>query len=424
MAKMLCLLIKVALLVRPSVAVLNERNYYAEQGILSIPVTSVNVTLALDTGSSDTWVNPTCVTGQRTDLCAGIPQYKPASSSSSKNLGKPMSLAYGIGRAQGIFYTDDVHLGGASIKAQQFGVATDTQSLDTGLLGIGFGIDYTTQYPNIIDQMATQNITKSRAFSLNLGGVDTKTGAIVFGGIDTKKFYGKLGKQAIIPYKQSPDGFPRYWITMTSLSVTTPSKTIKSIFSGTSQPVFLDSGGTLSQLPASIVTAIVTLFPGARSVGSGQYTVPCSALKQDGYLDFGFGTTTIRVPYHEFVWQADVDLCALGVMANAAGDPTYVLGDSFLRAAYVVYDQDNQNIHLANAASCGTNLVSIGKGSNAVPDLAGECPEAVSKEVATPLAPVTTVTSPTPKSTKTSSSRRGRTTSTPKPTQTLAAGDD
>lgn len=125
-----------------------------------------------------------------------------------------------------------------------------------------------------------------------------------------------------------------YWIIMTSLSVTTPSKTTKSIFSGTSQPVFLDSGGTLSQLPASIVTAIVALFPRARNVSGGQYTVPCSALQQDRYLDFGFENTTIRVPYHEFVWQADVDLCALGVMANAAGDPTYVLGDSFLRAAY------------------------------------------------------------------------------------------
>jgi len=41
MAKMLCLLIEVAFLVGPSVAVLNERNYYAEQGILSVPVTSV-----------------------------------------------------------------------------------------------------------------------------------------------------------------------------------------------------------------------------------------------------------------------------------------------------------------------------------------------------------------------------------------------
>lgn len=41
MAKMLCLLIEVALLVGSSVAVLNERAYFAEQGILTIPVTSV-----------------------------------------------------------------------------------------------------------------------------------------------------------------------------------------------------------------------------------------------------------------------------------------------------------------------------------------------------------------------------------------------
>jgi hypothetical protein len=67
---------------------------------------------------------------------------------------------------------------GADIKAQQFGVASDTQSLDTGLLGIGFGVQYTTAYPNIIDQMAAQNITNSRAFSLNLGGVSTATGKL------------------------------------------------------------------------------------------------------------------------------------------------------------------------------------------------------------------------------------------------------
>ncbi|KAE8454490.1 hypothetical protein EG329_000113 [Mollisiaceae sp. DMI_Dod_QoI] len=453
MAKMLCSLLEVALLVAPSVAFLNERAYYASQGMLEVPVTAIpknvslskrqvadpllnmftgleylisfgigtppqNVTLALDTGSSDTWVNPTCITGQRSDLCAALSQYVPASSSSSKDLGKAMSLAYGIGRAQGVFYTDDVHLGGATIKAQQFGVATDTQSLDTGLLGIGFGLDYTTAYPNIIDQMAAQNITNSRAFSLNLGSVDTAHGAIVFGGIDTKKFYGKLGSTPIIPYRQSPDGFPRYWITMTSLSVTTPAKTTRSIFSGTSQPVFLDSGGTLSQLPASIVTAIVALFPGARDVGGGQYTVPCSALKQDGHLEFGFGTTIIKVPYHEFVWQADVDLCALGVMANAAGDPTYVLGDSFLRAAYVVYDQDNRNIHLANAANCGSNLVPIGKGPGSVPDLVGDCPEPVAaapKTVATPAAPATTLVTKRPSATRTRATTKN-------PTSTPSAG--
>jgi hypothetical protein len=50
-----------------------------------------------------------------------------------------------------------------------------------------------------------------------------------------------------------------------------------------------------------------------------------------------------------------------------------VLGDSFLRAAYVVYDQDNRNLHLAQAANCGSNLVEIGSGSDAVPSVTGDC---------------------------------------------------
>lgn len=49
------------------------------------------------------------------------------------------------------------------------------------------------------------------------------------------------------------------------------------------------------------------------------------------------------------------------------------MGDSFLRAAYVVYDQDNDNIHLAQAANCGSNLVEIDSGSDAVPSVTGDC---------------------------------------------------
>lgn len=50
-----------------------------------------------------------------------------------------------------------------------------------------------------------------------------------------------------------------------------------------------------------------------------------------------------------------------------------MLGDSFLRAAYVVFDQDNRNLHLAQAANCGTNVVAISSGKHAVPSLSGDC---------------------------------------------------
>lgn len=50
-----------------------------------------------------------------------------------------------------------------------------------------------------------------------------------------------------------------------------------------------------------------------------------------------------------------------------------VLGDTFLRAAYVVYDWDNRNIWLASNEDCGSKLIAIGKGPNAIPPLTGEC---------------------------------------------------
>jgi hypothetical protein len=42
-------------------------------------------------------------------------------------------------------------------------------------MGVGPGIEL-TGYPTIIDTLATEGITQSRAFSLDLRGVDSTTG--------------------------------------------------------------------------------------------------------------------------------------------------------------------------------------------------------------------------------------------------------
>lgn len=85
-------------------------------------------------------------------------------------------------------------------------------------------------------------------------------------------------------------------------------------------------------LPPSIVRPLAAAFPGAQNVGSGQYTVPCSAMNQTGFVDFGFGEKIIRVPWKEFVWFVEPGLCALGLMEG--GEGTNILGDTFLRAAF------------------------------------------------------------------------------------------
>lgn len=80
--------------------------------------------------------------------------------------------------------------------------------MPTGLMGVGPGVEL-TGYPIIIDSLATQGFTKSRAFSLDLRGFESAEGAIIFGGIDTGKFSGKLEKCPIIPATAAPDGQDR-----------------------------------------------------------------------------------------------------------------------------------------------------------------------------------------------------------------------
>ncbi|OCK98072.1 acid protease [Cenococcum geophilum 1.58] len=368
---------------------------------LSIGSNSQNVSVQLDTGSSELWVNPDCTTAPTVKLqnfCESLSRYNPATSTSSNNLGDNFELAYGKGEVDGVYYTDDIKVGSSTIKGQQFGVASDSIDLGTGILGVGL---HTPEfnYPSFIESLAAQGQTKSVAFSLDLRSVDEDFGSVIFGGIDTKKYKCDLAKSSIIPASQAPGDYPRYWIYLTGIGQTVPGQSSKSyaLPSGNSKglPVFLDSGGTLSSIPASLFTAIGQDYPGARLDSTGTlYDVPCNA--PSGSIDFTFGGKTISVAYSDFIWNTD-GTCFLGIKSEPSGE--YVLGDSFLRAAYVVYDVDNQNLWLDQADECGSNVIAIGKGPDAVPQVKGcgcgssSTSSSVSKSVSTSSEGPATVTS-------------------------------
>jgi hypothetical protein len=266
----------------------------------------------------------------------------------------------------------------------------ESYDIPVGILGLSPPTsEAQTQYSFVLDSMASQGLIESRAFSLDLRNVDDPNGSVIFGGIDTGKFIGSLEKCPILDPTETPSGADRYWITMTGVGITLPdgeSQTSEAI----EVPVFLDSGGTLSRLPTPIYQAIGDSFPGAQlDQSSSFYYVECDVGKQPGSVDFVFNNKKIAVPYADFIWEADEGQCVVGVLPTDDGKPLPVfsmrlpwltahalepvLGDSFLRAAYVVYDQDNRNLHLAQAANCGSNLVEIGSGTDAVPSVTGDC---------------------------------------------------
>jgi hypothetical protein len=98
----------------------------------------------------------------------------------------------------------------ASIRNQVFGVAYDSSFTGVGIMGAGPDLNgWNAPYPLVIDSMVRQNLIKSRVLSLDIRTLDSERGAVIFGGIDTKKYTGRLQKLPIIPAADSPDGLTR-----------------------------------------------------------------------------------------------------------------------------------------------------------------------------------------------------------------------
>ncbi|KAI1643870.1 acid protease [Daldinia loculata] len=353
--------------------------YYAS---LDIGTPPQQVYVQLDTGSFELWVNPDCsdLSGSAdVRFCQAVGHYDSSSSSTATQLAGTKTLRYGIGAAKIQYFSDDIGLTGtdAKLKGIQFGVATETDDEFAGILGIGHGINVTTSYKNFVDELADQGVTDTKAFSLALGGKEEQEGVIIFGGLDTGKFTGTLQTLPIIPAEESPDKVPRYWVNMTSLSLTPPSGAKKEYVSN-NMAVFLDSGATLTLLPTELANSIAADFGAEATDANGLYPVDCSLNDLPGTLNFAFDGVTIKVPYNEVVREVQNSFytqCYLGIMAS---DDFILLGDTMLRSAYAVFDQTNNAIHLAQYVNCGTNEVEITKETD-MSTIKGDCDLPASK---------------------------------------------
>ncbi|KAF7541631.1 hypothetical protein G7054_g474 [Neopestalotiopsis clavispora] len=370
------------------------------------PAQSVQV--LLDTGSYELWVNPNCSKSSVPEQCETFGQFDPNLSPTAQDLNATSQIRYGSGSVNISYYTDDISISSGRIDTQQFGIATDSQNVWFGIMGLGYGRRQTgstkgsLKYDSVIDNIYDQQYTNSRLFGLELGLQGKPqiavTGQIIFGGVDTNKYAGNLHK---IPFEEVDS---HYRVKLTSVSHRTPAN-VTSTITETTQIVIVDSGTTLSILPRDIVELIASQFPGATYDGDGAYRVPCTLQDEPGSLSFSFNETIITVPYSEFIWGAGPldgeDLCLLGVQWNtnpntAAAASYLILGDTFMRAAYTVFDQDNNAVYMSNYTTCGTqsSIVAVPAGIDAAANIPGKCPPPTVSEPATTTA--TTGTNATP----------------------------
>ncbi|KAB5555044.1 aspartic peptidase domain-containing protein [Coniochaeta sp. 2T2.1] len=394
-----------------SVSALGQRTGTIYTINISLGTPGQSVPVQFDTGASEVWVNPVCAQASDQAFCLAQPRFTQSTTLVDLGVQGYNDIVRGPG-GDGTGYVnfeyvaDYVAIGSARITQQIFGVAYDSVRPSVGILGVGpeqSASGWDSAYPHILDSLATQGFINSRAFSMDLQGLGSTSGSVIFGGIDTKKYQGSLIKLPIVPAAQSPDGNTRYYVRLDGISVNQPDGTVVSVYQkaagGLGQVVQIHSGYTLSSFSTIVFQKLVAAFPSAQAVeGDELYSVDCLDAGQGGSLDFTFGDKVINVPYSDFVWRDPRSgLCILGAFAD---DYISVLGDTFLRAAYVVFDWDNRNIHLAQSADCGSNLVAIGAGADAVPSVVGDC--AVIEPTSTSSLTTASSTSTTETSTTTS----------------------
>ena len=102
-------------------------------------------------------------------------------------------------------------------------------------------------------------------------------------------------------------------------------------------PCLIDTGSTVSYVREDLVAAIGQQFNAW--VEGSSYRVDCSWKQKKGTVDFGFndGRMVINISYRDFIFEFFDGYCLLGVQPADVGSTSYVLGDTFIRAAYRMF---------------------------------------------------------------------------------------
>ncbi|KAL2174209.1 aspartic peptidase domain-containing protein [Thermothelomyces heterothallicus CBS 202.75] len=299
--------------------------------------------LDFDTGSSDLWVFSS---ETRSSDVQGQTIYDPNESSTARKLqGYSWQISYGDGSSSsGDVYTDAVTVGGLTVPSQAVEIArrvSDEFTSDPnndGLLGLGFSSINTVQpvpQKTFFDNAKAD--LDAPIFTADLKA--SAPGYFNFGYIDPGAYTGEITYMPV----DSSDGF---W------AWTSPGYAVGSgSFKSTTIQGIADTGTSLFLLPSSVVSAYYGHISGAKYDSiQGGYTLPCSGSVPDFAFGIGDSNSTITVP-GDYVRYAATDssgiTCFGGIQANT-GIGFSIFGDVALKAAFVVFDGDKQQLGWAS----------------------------------------------------------------------------
>lgn len=355
----------------------NKLTYYLLNITLGTPPQQFMV--QVDTGSSDLWVPSRIIQFNGFDT---------KHSRTVRKIGDDFNIKYVKDSAQGFWAVDNFGLGGQDVSVEnlQFGVATSAPDATMGILGIGPIESEVSNiaYPNLPIMLVRDGFIGRSVYSMYMGGLNSDEGTILFGGSDKAK-YRKLTTLPIVSKstiqveldiialtsKQGPDvnnpdnsNYLEEDHTMDSKfgyhnvddadSEDLSLQEHDAIISQSPLNVLLDTGTSLTYLPPSIVEQIASAFKATFDQDVGMYVVHQNDLNNNPLqgMNFQFQNQIIYMPKSELFWPLSwfslepSPYYAMTILASDNSMGYEILGDSFLRNAYIIYDLDEKEIHI------------------------------------------------------------------------------
>lgn len=298
--------------------------------------------VVLDTGSSNLWV-PSSECGSI--ACYLHNKYDSSSSSTYKKNGSEFAIRYGSGSLSGFVSQDTLTIGDLTIKEQDFAEATQEPGLAfafgrfDGILGLGYDTISVNKIVPPFYNMLKQGLLDEPVFAFYLGDANKEgdSSEATFGGVDKSHYTGELIK---IPLRRKA-----YWeVDLDSIALGDDVAELENT------GVILDTGTSLIALPSSLAEMINAQI-GAKKGWTGQYTIDCA--KRSSLPDVTFALSghnfTISAFDYTLETQGSCISAFMGMDFPEPVGPLAILGDSFLRKWYSVYDLGNSAVGLAKA---------------------------------------------------------------------------
>jgi len=327
----------------PISIVINDYSDAQYFGAIEVGTPAQTMNVVYDTGSSNLWVS-----NLKPGFLSSHKQYDHSKSSTYEANGTTFAIAYGSGPVSGFYSQETVSLGGTALTDYTFAEVNNTKGLGLGwrvgkfdgICGLGLDDIATDAVTTPLRALSNQKALDANVFAFYLG--HNSPGQLIIGGVDDTKYTGDFTYHPVVDMVPGKRG---YWeVAMDDIQINGQSVT-------TAKGGVVDSGTSLLVFPSKEIKVIAKLV-GAKTVlpippFNKEYSIDCDSAGPD--MDVIIGGSTYTLTKADYVINSGGQ-CILGASGQdipAPAGPLVILGDVFMRAHYVKFDYDNQQVGIA-----------------------------------------------------------------------------